>query len=264
MIDLAAAVDLFVRTCATAAIVISIILVAARAGAAVGGVLAGLPIVLAPGYFFLLREQSAGFVIDSATGSLVSLSATQVFLFVYIVTARRLPPAATLALATLAWATTSLFLGFFEPGLTGGLLCFAVITMLAGNAGRRFVTPVAPAQPRRRLGLILLRGCLAGMLVAVVSLASSAFGTVVSGALMAFPIGLSAIGFSLHRDFGAAMAARTAHASLYGLASLAVFCVALAVTLGHLPPALAFILSLAMSVTTTIICLTLTRRFGMA
>ena len=264
MIELPAVFELLVRTLATAAIVISVVLVAARAGPAIGGVLVGLPIVLAPGYFFLLREQSADFVAHAATGSLVSLSATQVFLFVYIVAARRLAPVTTLALAALAWAGASFLLGLFGPGLVAGSLCFAFVTVVARRIGRGCVVPVAPASPRRAFALLILRGVVAGLLVAVVSLSSSAFGTVLSGALMAFPVGFSAIGFSLHRDFGAAMAARTAYASLYGLTSLAVFCLALALALGHLPSPHAFFLALAMSVATTMIGLALTRRFGAA
>lgn len=257
-------IELLVRTLATAGIVILVVQFAAKAGPAVGGVVAGLPIVLGPGYFFLLREQPADFVADAATGSLISLSATQVFLFVYIVAAARFPPFATLALAALAWGVAALFLGRFDPGLTFGILSFAIVTFAARSIGRSFVRPVLPTKARRAHALLLLRGIAAGLLVGLVSVGSSAFGTALSGALMAFPIGFSAIGLSLHRDLGAAMVARTAHASLFGLSSLAVFCVTLALSLGPLGSTAAFLLSLAMSCATTMIGLALTRRFGSA
>lgn len=258
------AVELLVRTAATAAVVILVVQLAARAGPAIGGVIAGLPIVLGPGYFFLLREQPPAFVADAATGSLISLSATQIFLFVYIVAAARFAPLTTLVLAALAWGLAAAFLGLFDPGIVFGSLSFALVTLVARNIGRSFVTPVLPAKVRRSHGLTLLRGIAAGLLVGLVSLGSSAFGTVLAGALMAFPIGFSAIGLSLHRDLGAAMAARTAHASLYGLTSLAAFCVTLALSLELLGATAAFLLSLAMSGVTTMIGLALTRRFGSA
>jgi hypothetical protein len=262
VIDPQLVIELLVRTLATAAVVILVVQIAAKAGPAVGGVVAGLPIVLGPGYFFLLREQPPAFVADAATGSLLSLSATQIFLFVYIVAAARFAPFATLALAALAWSLAAAFLGLFDPGLVFGSLSFMLVTLAARTIGRSFVKPVLPSKAGRARGLLLLRGIAAGLLVGLVSLGSSTFGTVFSGALMAFPIGFSAIGLSLHRDLGAAMAVRAAHAGLYGLTSLAVFCVTLALSLAPLGATLAFFLSLAMSGVTTMIGLALTRRFG--
>ena len=53
-----------------------------RLGPAVGGALAGLPIVLGPGFFFLMREAEAGFVAQAATALLgdvkPALSATRI------------------------------------------------------------------------------------------------------------------------------------------------------------------------------------------
>lgn len=255
--------ELLIRAVATAAIVLLVVEFATRAGPVAGGILAGLPIVLGPGYFFLLRDQPPAFVADAALGSLVSLSATQMFLLGYVIASTFFGPPATLALAASAWALSAALLTMFDPGLAVGILLFAVAMGTARMLGRRFVgtSPLTTrGKPRR---LILPRAVAAGLLVSLVSLSSSTLGTSVSGALMAFPIGFSAIGYSLHRDHGATMVARTAHASLYGLISLAVFCVTLFVALTAdelFDPTGAFLLSLAMSCLTTMMGFSFTRR----
>src|SRR5690606_39456127 len=81
--------ELLVRVCATGFVVVFVAWLAARLGPVAGGILVGLPIVLAPGFFFMLREQPPAFVAAAAAGALFSLAGTQVFLGAYVAAASR-------------------------------------------------------------------------------------------------------------------------------------------------------------------------------
>ena len=259
--DAVQVVEFLVRVAGTGAIVILVVELAARAGPAFGGIFAGLPIVLGPGYFFLLRDQPLAFVVDSALLSLLSLTATQMFLLIYVIAPARLAPLSTLALAATVWILTALLLGAIEPGIATGGVSFALATLLAWRLGRGFVRPQAGRAGRRSF-LLLLRGLAAGLLVGLISILSSTFGSRLSGALLAFPIGFATIGLSLHRDLGVIAVTRTAHASLFGMTSLAVFCITLALVLQPLGASIGFLLAIAMSVGSAAFALALTRRLG--
>ncbi|WP_282024965.1 hypothetical protein [Limimaricola cinnabarinus] len=260
--DAVQVVEFLVRVAGTGAIVILVVELAARAGPAFGGIFAGLPIVLGPGYFFLLRDQPLAFVVDSALLSLLSLTATQMFLLIYVIAPARLAPVSTLALAATVWILTALLLGAVEPGIATGGVSFALATLLAWRLGRGFVRPQAGRAGQRSFLLLLLRGLAAGLLVGLISILSSTFGSRLSGALLAFPIGFATIGLSLHRDLGVIAVTRTAHASLFGMTSLAVFCITLALVLQPLGASIGFLLAIAMSVGSAAFALALTRRLG--
>lgn len=80
--------DVLIRIITTAAIVIIVTTSVGTFGPVVGGLLAGLPIALGPGFYFLLDTVSVKFLAQTATFSLLALSATQAFLLTYIMTAR--------------------------------------------------------------------------------------------------------------------------------------------------------------------------------
>lgn len=256
--------EFLVRVAMTAIIVIVVVELAARAGPAFGGIIAGLPIVLGPGYYFMLREQPPAYVADAVLLSLAALTATQIFLLTYVLAPARLSPLPTVALAAFLWIVTIMLLGTVEPSLLTGALSFVVVTPVAWLIGRGFLGPVAGLQGRRSYRLLLMRGIAAGILVGIVSLLSSEFGSRVSGALFAFPIGFATIGLSLHRDLGAITVARTAHASLLGMTSLAVFCIAMTLGVEPLGATAGFLLALVMSLGSATLGLVATRYLGAA
>src|SRR5690606_18972202 len=86
-------VPLLIRMAATAFVVIGVAVAVGRLGPIVGGALAGLPIVLGPGFLFLAMQAPPDFAASAAAYSLLSLCATQLFLLAYIVAARRAGPA---------------------------------------------------------------------------------------------------------------------------------------------------------------------------
>ena len=249
-----------IRMAGTAFVVIAISWIAVRLGPSIGGVVVGLPIVLAPGLGFMLLDQPPGFVADAAAGALFSLSATQVFLLAFVALSGTTGPFLSVAGGSLAWLILALPLSLVpHPPLLGAVL-FMAVTLAARRIGRRWVSGQDAKAATSNWVLLVLRGLLAGLLVGGVTLGASALGAGFSGALMAFPIGFTVIAISLHLDHGGTFAGQTAYAGLTGLGSLATFCLCLALLLQHLPAGLAFLLALAASVLATLVMTTLAGR----
>ncbi len=229
----------------TALSVLGITLAADRFGSVIGGALAGLPVVVGPAMYFLYRDFGQGFAADASVSSLMSLSATQVFLVVYCIVAQR-GARISLALASTAWLIAAILLSFLpqRPGL--GLLLF----VLAALGARRAVQGLAAASPAvvkgRPMSLVLVgaRATAAGILVAVTTLAAGRLGSSWSGIIAAYPIGFSFVILTLHLELGGAKAIATSHAAMLGLASLATFAFVLAVTMPVVMAGQAFALAL--------------------
>jgi len=244
------------RMAATAFIVVAVSWIAARLGPTIGGVVVGLPIVLAPGLGFMLFDHSPAFVAEAASGALFSLAATQVFLLSFVALSRGTGPFRSVAGGALAWLALALPLSILPHDPLIGLALFVLVTLGARRIGRHLVAGQATRAAGTNWTLLVLRGLLAGLLVGGVTLSASALGPGFSGALMAFPIGFTVIAVSLHLDHGGAFAGQTAYAGLTGLSSLAAFCFFLSVLLPSLGAGLAFGVALLASV---LVMLALTR-----
>lgn len=245
--------EFLVRVSATAFVVVFVAWLAARLGPVVGGVVVGLPIVLAPGFFFMLREHDPAFVALGAAGALFSLSGTQVFLGVYVAAALRLRPLTATLAAAVGWVVAVIPLACLPQSPLAGAALFVAVTIFLRIVTRRLLPPVPQDPTATRWSLLLMRAIAAGLLVGAVTLAASQLGAPVAGALMAFPIGFCVILLSLNLDHGRAIAARTAHAGLLGVTSLAVFTLSLAILLQFLSPWSAYLGSLAASLATTML-----------
>ena len=255
--------EFFIRATATGFVVVFIAWSAARLGPAIGGVLAGLPIVLAPGFFFLVRDQHPLFVSDMAAGTLFSMIATQGFLFAYLWSARTVGPLGATILAIAAWCVFAVPLSLVPHHLVLGALIFVAATVFARLVGKNLVLPLAPVATPTRWPALVARGVAAGILVGVVTLLSPALGPALAGALLGFPIGFCVILLSLNLDHGSTMAGRTAFAGLLGVASLATFSGMLSATLLVLPPWPAYLSALAASLVLTAVMTQLTRQLAL-
>ncbi|MCF6370821.1 hypothetical protein [Rhizobium halophilum] len=251
MSDVGTWTDFLVRISSTAIVVVLITGIAARLGPRIGGVLIGLPIVLAPGFFFMLRDQPLDFVGSSASGALYSLAATQIFLIAFIVASTRLGAVPALSCAILIWCALAVPFAFLPHYPLAGSGLFALVTILAREVGRRFVDPGRLPPSPTRWSLLILRGLAAGALVGCVTLAASRLGASLSGTILAFPIGFCVILLSLRLDQGVRMASQTAHAGLLGVLGLACFCLVLAAATRFIGPWPAFVAALLSSVAVT-------------
>lgn len=244
--------QLLTRMAATAFVVIGVAVAVGRLGPAIGGTLAGLPIVLGPGFFFLVRQASPDFVSDAAAYSLLSLCATQIFLLAYIVTAARARPLISLVAALTAWGVAAMVFRLIPPQPFFAIALFIALTVVARALGGRFVGAATKAKPTDNPGLLCPRAVLAGLLVAVVTGIARQVGATASGMLLAFPIGYTVLAITIHEQFGRATAAATLHSAILGTMSLAGFCAALAIAMPFVSPVWAFLSALVVSVAITV------------
>ncbi|WP_421952045.1 hypothetical protein [Pelagibacterium sp.] len=263
MIDPGFWAEFLIRAAATGFVVVFVAWSAARLGPAIGGVLAGLPIVLAPGFYFLVRDQSPSFVADMAAGTLFSMIATQAFLFVYLWAAGRVGPIAATMLAIAGWTILALPLALVSHDIGLGVLAFAGATVLFRLVGRRLAPALNSVATPTQWPALIVRGVAAGILVGVVTLLSPLLGPSLAGALLGFPIGFCVILLSLNLDHGSAIAGRTAYAGLLGVASLATFSAVLSVALLAMPPWSAYVCALAASLVLTASMTHMTRRLAL-
>ncbi|WP_269498867.1 hypothetical protein [Castellaniella sp. S9] len=196
---------LIIRMIATAFVVIAVTWSVGAFGPRIGGALAGLPIVLGPGFYFLGAQASAPFIAQAATYALLSLCATQLFLLAYLAAAYRARPWAALAGALAVWLLAAALLRLLpaEVWLAAGL--FVLTTWACWSLGARFLPLVPTAKGKvGGTGLLLLRGLLAGVLVAAVTTLSQRLGAAGSGLLLAFPISYTVIAVTIHQRIGSA------------------------------------------------------------
>ncbi|MFK5979875.1 MAG: hypothetical protein QM488_13410 [Rhizobiaceae bacterium] len=243
--------ELLIRIMATSIIVVIVTTAVGKLGPLVGGLLAGLPIGLGPGFYFLLGHTSEDFLIRTVTFSLLALSATQVFLISYIVTAKYGFPIISLLMAVLVWVLVLLGLNRLPVTLPLAISLFAVVTFVAYRFGQRFRVKQSQTERKERFRMLLLRALFAGLLVALVTTSAPKLGGALSGILLAFPIGYALISITVHEQYGAASVISVLHSALLGTIGLATFCVTFAICLQLLPELTAFAVGLAASIAIT-------------
>ncbi|MGJ7456187.1 hypothetical protein ACR80S_11055 [Halomonas sp. MA07-2] len=256
---------LFAKLVATAAVVIGVSLAVGRLGPRLGGIIAGTPIILGPGYFFMLQEHSTAFIQTAALSTLHALVATLLFSISFVVTAGRLSALASLGIATLFWVPAALLFSRVPGGVGVAVLMYLGMLLVAEGVRRalRLRQPVIVA--RSGWFDLVLRGLLAGVLVSVATTLAVKSGPLLSGMLVGFPVGLFTIGWTLHGRYGPDVARATVSIAQKGMLSLVAFGVVTATLVGHLPPMAVFLLSLlaSMSVSATLFMIS-QRRFRRA
>src|ERR1700724_2551155 len=95
----------------TALFVTAATIIAERLGAAVGALVATLPVSAGPIYVFLALDHDATFISASAVASLALNAATAVFVTVYVLMAQRRSLWISVSLAFTAWLAATLALG---------------------------------------------------------------------------------------------------------------------------------------------------------
>ncbi len=232
-----AALAFAARMLATAGIVLAVTLVVGRVGPRLGGVVAGLPIVVGPGLVFLALDEPPAYVAEAALFTLVSLSATQGFMLAYGSAARRWRPLSAIGAAVAAWALCAAALSGGTPGPWGAFALFVAAALVTRWALGRLRRKPDHAPPAGGGGMLLLRAALAGVLVGAITVASEALGPRLAGLLLAYPVGMTVIAVTIHQRQGAETAIGTLHAAALGTISIAAFGLAvalLAVPLGAL------------------------------
>ncbi|MDN3517462.1 hypothetical protein QWY84_07575 [Aquisalimonas lutea] len=236
-----------VKMLATAVVVIGVTLSVGHLGPRLGGIIAGTPIVLAPAFFFLGREQSPAFVAEAAVSALHALTATLVFTMCYVLAAARLGAISSILLSILGWMASALVFSRIPGGVGTALLVYAGVFGLAMGLDRYLRLPPTRAAAPNRWPDLIFRGVLAGVLVGVATTVATGFGPLVSGTLTGFPVGFITIALTLQQRFGVATARATIATAQRGMFSLIAFAATAGLTAETLGGLGAFFAALAAS-----------------
>jgi hypothetical protein len=216
-----------------------------RWGPAVAGWLAGLPVLTGPILFLLALEHGAGFVAAAATVSLSAVFGAVVFILTYARVCARRSPGLSLLSGLASWCCTALLLTLVPPDIfvSLGIALFALL--IAPSLFPRISAPILTAAlPKWELPLRMLAG--AAVTLAVTTLAA-AIGPSWSGMFAVFPVITIVLSVFSHRTSGPAFAATLLRAMIWGLYSLASFCLALAVLLPQQSVAASFLAAVAIA-----------------
>ncbi|MDI5920813.1 hypothetical protein QLQ86_08440 [Halomonas sp. LR5S13] len=239
---------LLAKLIATALVVVGVSISVGKLGPRLGGILAGTPIVLGPGYFFMLQERPAEFIEVAALSTLHALVATLLFSICFVVSAHRMGALASLGLATLCWIPAAIVFSLMPGGVWLAVLLYAGVLLLAEGVKRALRLNQPAVVATSGWFDLVLRGLLAGVLVSVATTLAARSGPLLSGMLVGFPVGLFTIGWTLHQRYGAEVARATVGAAQQGMLSLVAFAVVTATLVSITPPMVTFLLSLAASI----------------
>lgn len=239
---------LLTKLIATAVVVIGVSVAVGKLGPRLGGIMAGTPIILGPGYFFMLRDWPPGFVEEAALATLHALIATLLFSISFVLMAGRLGAGGSLAVATLCWIPSAWLFSFMPGGITVAVLVYGLVLLGAEVIKRTLALDQARVVAASGWFDLVLRGLLAGVLVAIATTVAARSGPMLSGMLVGFPVGLFTIGWALYDRYGARVARATVAAAQQGMLSLVAFAVVTALLVGHVPPMMTFLLSLLASI----------------
>jgi hypothetical protein len=251
------------KMAATAAVVVAASLIAERAGALIGALVATLPVAAGPAYVVLALDHDASFIADSALTSLAVTAANAVLCVAYVLAAQRLSYAASVAAAVAAWAGSVLAIRAVPWPLAGALALNAATYGLCVPLMQRFTRVRLPAACRRWFD-VPLRATLVAAVVGAVVIAGAHSGPRLTGVLSVFPVVLISLMLILHPRIGGKAAAAVIANTMWGLIGFGLSVLALhlaAVPLGA-PAALATALMVALAANATIFLLLRSRRPG--
>jgi len=222
-------------------------IIAERLGAAVGALVATLPVSAGPVYVFLALDHDATFISASAVVSLALNAATAVFVTVYVLMAQRRSLRISVSLAFTAWLATTLALGPVHWTAPSAFVLNLVVFALCWWIVRPFC--LAPMPPTIRPWYdFLVRAGMVTLLVGAVVTLSFRIGPTGSGVLAVFPVIYTSIMVILHRRVGGPATAAVLANAVLGLAGFGAALLTLHLTAVPLGSALALIVALGVSV----------------
>lgn len=240
---------LIIKLIATALVVILVSVAVGKLGPRLGGIIAGTPIVLGPGYFFMLQDWPADFIASAALATLHALMATLLFSLCFVLTAKRFSGVVSLGLATLCWIPAAYLFTYLPGGVTLAVLSYLVLLWVADTIRRALALQHLAVATTSGWADLILRGLLAGILVSIATTLAAYSGPDLSGLLIGFPVGLLTIGWTLYDRYGADVARATIAAAQKGMLSLVAFAATTALAVGQLPPMAVFFCALGTSLT---------------
>jgi hypothetical protein len=246
MLDSSFLFTLAVKMASTAAVVIAASLIAERAGALIGALVATLPIASGPAYILLALDHDARFVADSTLTSLAVHAATGLFCVVYVFAAQRWPYVASAGIAAAAWVGGVLAIRAIDWSLGGVLALNAATYSLGVPLVQRFAHARVPVIKRRWFD-VPVRAALVAVLVGAVVTAGANVGPKLTGILAVFPIVLMSLMLILHPRIGGTATAAVIANTMWGLIGFGLCILALHLAAVPLGPPAALVAALLVS-----------------
>jgi len=211
---------LAVKMAVTAGFVIMAAIVAERAGAAIGAIVATLPIAAGPAYFFVALEHDSAFISASAIGSIASHTATAVFSLVFIVLAQHNGMVVSVGAAVASWFAVAFLLRSVNWSFAG-VAAINIATYLACIALTNRYRHVQMPPIVRKWYDIPVRAVMVACLVAVVVGSSGHVGPTVTGLFAVFPIVMTSLMVIFHPRVGGPASAALIANTMWGLVGFA-------------------------------------------
>ena len=240
--------DIAWKASATALAVVLVAKLGERSGALLASVAMTVPMNAGPGFVFIALEQSAAFVRHGALVGFAGTGAVLAFVATFVRVAGSRGFAAGLAAALLAWLGGALLTTLLPRSLLSAALLIALGALLVAWLRTGRVAALPRTALRAGWPVLLLRGLLAGLVVAGVAAAAGALGPTFAGLAYAFPTTMLAALWILQRHYGLPFALATMARVPAGLAAYAGFCLTLHLAAGPLPPLAAWALAVAAAV----------------
>lgn len=231
----------------TALFVSAATIIAERLGAAVGALVATLPVSAGPVYVFLALDHDPTFVSATAIVSLALNAATAIFVTVYVLVAQRRPLWVSVSLASTVWLATALALGPVHWTAGSAFILNVVVFGLCLFIVEPFSLVRMPPTARPWYDLVI-RAVIVTLLVGAVVILSFRIGPSGSGVLAVFPVIYMSIMVTLHPRVGGPATAAVLANAIPGLAGFGGALLTLHLTAVPLGSALALIVALGVSV----------------
>jgi len=190
--DLLFALSLALKMAVTAGFVVAAAMVAERAGAAIGAIVATLPIAAGPAYVFLALDHDSAFISASAIGSIAAHAATAVFSLVYIVLAQRNGMVVSVGGAVASWFVVAFLLRLvpwtFPTVVAANLALFGACMVFTDRYRHVQMPPIIS-----KWYDVPVRALMVACLVAAVVTLSGHVGPIVTGLLAVYPIVMTSL-----------------------------------------------------------------------
>jgi uncharacterized membrane protein (GlpM family) len=228
--DLIFWLSLALKMAVTAGFVIAAAMVAERAGAAIGAIVATFPVAAGPAYFFVALDHDSAFISASAIGSIAAHAATAVFSLVYILLAQRVGTALSVGGAVAVWFVVAFLLRSvpwsFVTVAAANLALFGICIAVTDRYRHVRMPPII-----RKWYDIPVRAFMVACLVAAVVSSSGHVGPTVTGLLAVFPIVMTSLMLIFQPRVGGPATAALIANTMWGLVgfSACLFTVHLAV-----------------------------------
>jgi hypothetical protein len=214
--DLAFLLTLALRMAVAAAFVIAASIITERSGAAIGALVATLPVSAGPSYIFLAIDQDDAFIAQSALASLPMNAATTLMCLVVVYLARHRGLLPSLAAGIAIWFAVAVSVRAFQWTLLAGIVVNVAALGICLPLVQRFRAAKMPLITRRWFD-IPLRAALVATLVAIVVTLSNTVGPRVSGAIALFPVVFTSLILILQPRIGAPATAAVLANGQWGL-----------------------------------------------